>query len=237
MGISLNLYNKKGILRGDTLKNLIVKEFKLFKIMVLFSMILGLIFAYLGVTQTEAYIVSQIIYTYIIIFLVYLGLMFMSYKESRVKSDIIFNSLPVKRSDIVKSKYISFLLYLLLVVGVVYIGSNVFSIINGTLGKAIRIIDVLLVAGLCLLFISIYLPFEFYNIGKLRVFNTIFYFLIILLPNIIKKYGNKIVSSSIFKMIIKLDFNSVAIILLGFSIVFFLISLYVSIAIYERKEF
>lgn len=213
-----------------------MKELRLLRKNIILFIIIGLIFAYVGTAQREAYI-SQIIYTYIIILLMYLGLMFMSYKESRAKSDIIFNSMPVKRTEIVKSKYLTILLYLLLIVGVVYIGSNIFAIFNGALRKAAKIIDILLAVGLCILFISIYLPFEFYNIGKVQVFNSIFYILMILLPNVIRKYGNKIVNSSIFKMIMKLNFKSVAIILLGFSILLFIISLYVSIAIYERKEF
>lgn len=219
------------------LKNLILKELKLLKTNILLSIVVGILFAYVGAVKTVGF-VSQIIYIYIVVFLVYLGLMFMSYKESKAKSDIIFNSMPTKRAEIVKSKYLTVLLYLLMIVSIIYLGSNVFAIfIDSGLGEAVKIVNILLVLGISLFFISIYLPFEFYNIGKVQIFNTIFYVLLFLTPNIITKYGNKIVDSSIFKMIIKFNFTSIAIILLGFSIILYIISIYISIAIYKRKEF
>ena len=98
-------------------------------------------------------------------------------------------------------------------------------------------IEILFVLGLFVLFLSVYLPFEFYNIGKVQVFNSIFYILLILLPNLVRKYVNEIVNSKIFRTLMKLDFNTFTMVLLGVSIISYVISLNISKGIYDKKEF
>lgn len=212
-----------------------MKDLKILRTTILISTIVGLLFSYIGSRVPTEY-GSQIILSYVIIILGYIGLMFVGQKKIRAKSDIIFNSFPVKRDDIVKAKYVSIILYLLLISGIVYIGSNVFAILASN-GTGARLREILFVLGLFILFLSIYLPFEFYNIGKVQVFNSIFYIVLMILPNIIKKYGSEILNSKIFTMLMKLDFNSFTIVLLGVSIILYLLSLQVSKLIYKSKEF
>jgi len=230
---------KQGIcIRGWVkLKHLIMKDFRILKTIIIISIIAGLLFSYISSRVPTEY-GSPIILSYGIIILGYIGLMFAGQKEIRAKSDIIFNSFPVKRNEIVKAKYMSIILYLLLISGIVYIGSNVFAILasNGTTTGA-RLREILFVLGLFVLFLSVYLPFEFYNIGKVQVFNSIFYILLILLPNLVRKYVNEIVNSKIFRTLMKLDFNTFTMVLLGVSIISYVISLNISKGIYDKKEF
>lgn len=217
------------------MKHLIMKDFRILKTTILISTIVGLLFSYISSRVPTEY-GSQIILSYVIIILGYIGLMFVGQKEIRAKSDIIFNSFPVKRDDIVKAKYVSIILYLLLISGIVYIGSNVFAILASN-GTGARLREILFVLGLFVLFLSVYLPFEFYNIGKVQVFNSIFYILLILLPNLVRKYVNEIVNSKIFRTLMKLDFNTFTMVLLGVSIISYVISLNISKGIYDKKEF
>lgn len=220
------------------MRGLIIKDFKLLKLSSIFAVIVGLIIAYVGTTSMMVY-KSQLIYGYGIFILLYISIMFMTQRELKAKSDIIFNSFPVKRDEIVTARYVVFLLYLLFISAIIYLGSNMlmFSTRPTIIGEPAKIRDILLITGLCLIFMSLYFPFEYYNLGKAQVLNSIFYMLMILLPNILSRYGDKIYNSKIFKKLIKLDFNTITIVLLGLGIILYIISLQISKQIYKAKEF
>lgn len=220
------------------MKELIIKDLKLLKLSGIFAVIAGLMFAYAGTTYIMVY-KSQIIYGYGIFVLLYIGLMFLTQRELKAKSDMIFNSFPVKRNDIVRARYIVILLYLLFVSAIIYIGSNIFmfSLSPAIIGEPATIMDILFIVGLCLMFFSLYLPFEYYNLGKAQFLNSIFYMIMILLPNIMNRYWDKVFASNLFHRIIQLDFKSITYILIGVGIIVYLLSLQLSKKIYRSKEF
>ena len=104
-------------------------------------------------------------------------------------------------------------------------------------GNPATIWDVLFILGLSLVFFSIYLPSYYYNVGKAQAFNQIFYIILILLPNIISRFGNKVESTEIFRDIINMDWKIVILMFVGVGIVMYLISLQISKNIYKGKEF
>lgn len=219
------------------MRGLIIKDLKLLRFAWLFAIILGLIFAYIGTASIMVY-KSQLIFGYGIFILSYIGIMFLTQWELKSKSHIIFNSFPIKRDEIVKARYIVVLLYLLFILAIIYLGSNIIMLLSATtIGEPARIMDILFIACLCLIFFSIYLPFEYYYLGKTQVLNSVFYLMAMLLPNMVNAYSDEILNSRIYLQLIKFDFISNTYFLIGIGTIIYILSLQLSKKIYSRKEF
>jgi hypothetical protein len=220
------------------MKQLVIKDMRLLKIINLVILCGGILFGYIGVSIDHVY-KSKLVYGFAMFIMVYMVSMFSTQYDVKGKTDMMLNSFPVDRYDIVKSKYISMGLYILFITGVVFLSSNISRIIFNTTiaGNPATIWDVLFIFGLSLVFFSIYLPFHYYNVGKAQVFNQIFYIILILLPNIISRFGNKIGSTEIFQGIINMDWEIVILMFVGVGIIMYLISLQISKNIYKGKEF
>lgn len=151
--------------------------------------------------------------------------------ETRGKSHIFIQSLPVKKRDIVISKYISifinFLLGLIYTFIYIWIG-KIICIINF---DKIQLSTILLSLGLSLITLSISMPMQFrFSSRTADFFNMIFYIVII---NFIMR------SEDILFGLLKLDLKSTYDILLVTSITmgFFIISLAISIGLYRTRKF
>ncbi len=220
------------------MKQLVMKDIRLLRFVNLFILVAGLFFGYVGVDINHIY-KSKFIYGFAMFIMVYMVSTFSTQYDVKGKSDMMLNSFPVDRYDIVKSKYISMAIYILFITGIVFLSSNVFNIISKSVsdGNPATIWDVLLIGGLSLIFFSIYLPFHYYNVGKAQVFNQIFYILLILLPNIISRFGNKIEATKIFQNVINMDFKIIILMFAGVGVIMYLVSLQISKSIYKKKEF
>jgi len=220
--------------------NLIVKDILIQKKTLLYSLIYAIFasafFSSLGPNGFGLYMLSPMAITYMFITLA------VSYDDKN-KSDIIINSLPLKRSEIVISKYISIFPFAIL--GFVY------SILIGFIGKAIglpmftrpiSVFNIVFVLTSVCIFSSIFFP-VYFKIGNLRMkfFNVILLMLIILLPSSAIDYATKNPNNIFFQKISYFISNtssftqySLALII---GLIFFLISLMISIRIYNNKEF
>ena len=220
------------------MKQLVIKDMRLLKIINLVILCGGILFGYIGVSIDHIY-KSKLVYGFAMFIMVYIVSMFSTQYDVKGKTDMMLNSFPVDRYDIVKSKYISMGLYILFITGVVFLSSNISRIIFSTTisGNPATIWDVLFIIGLSLVFFSIYLPFHYYNVGKAQAFNQIFYILLIILPNVISKFSKKIENTEIFQGIINMDWKIVILMFVSIGAIMYLISLQISKNIYKGKEF
>ncbi|MFT5873288.1 MAG: ABC-2 type transport system permease protein [Clostridium sp.] len=220
--------------------NLIIKDIliqkKTFIYTLLYTIFASAFFSSLGPSGFGLYMLSPMATTYMFITLA------VSYDDKN-KSEIILNSLPLKREDIVISKYISIFAFAIL--GFIY------SILIGFIGKttglpmftrSISLFDIVFVLTSVCIFSSIFFPvyFKFGNI-KMKFFNVILLMLIIFLPTFAIEYATKNPNNVIVQKInyfitntSSFTQNSLAIIV---GLIIFLLSLMISIRIYNKKEF
>lgn len=163
--------------------------------------------------------------------------------DEKNKSEIVLNSLPIKRNDIVISKYISVFVFAIL--GIIY------SITIGFLGKftglpvfamSISLLDIVLVLTSVCIFSSIFFPVYFkFGYIKMNFFNVILVMLIVFLPSAAIEYAtsnpNNILVQKFNYFINNTSSFTQNLLVLIIGLIFFLISLMISIRIYRNKEF
>ncbi|MFK4413733.1 ABC-2 transporter permease [Bacillus wiedmannii] len=197
------------------MKQLIIKDFIVqWKFLIWY--ILYPVFFYMAVTDTEnLFIIMSVIFT--------IGATVKTFEaDSKNESEVIVNSLPILRKQIVYAKYIVaiIILFISVTVGCFTMGMkngvNLFGFIETTMVASISFI---------LMYLSFVLPISFWLAYKKTIFIAIF---ILIAPMAI---------SSIFFGInleqIQL-YNSV---LFVSSICMFIVSVFVSVKLYEKREF
>lgn len=200
---------------GAIVKQLIIKDFIVqWKFLIWY--ILYPVFFYMAVTDTEnLFIIMSVIIT--------VGATVKTFEaDSKNESEVIVNSLPILRKQIVYAKYIVaiIILFISVTVGCFTMGMkngvNLFEFIETTMVASISFI---------LMYLSFVLPISFWLAYKKTIFIAIF---ILIAPMAI---------SSIFFGInleqIQL-YNSV---LFVSSICMFIVSVFVSVKLYEKREF
>jgi len=220
------------------MNSLILKDFQLLRFVNIIMLIVVGLFTFVGMSIENAFF-SQLFFSFLIFLFTYAASMFLSVWESKTKGDIILNSLPVKRNDIVKARYLTVLIYTLVASFIVFLLSNLVHIFMATefRGNPSSIFTIFLSIGINLLFFTFYLPFQYYSIGKVQIFNGIFYMLLILAPNFLSKYREFIMKTSFFKYISSLNFVPISFVFLIIAVLFYIFSFVVSINIYRSKEF
>lgn len=220
--------------------NLIVKDILIQKKTLLYTLIYAIlapiVFSSMKPIGFGLYVLPPMAITYMFISFA------VSYDEKN-KSEIILNSLPIERNDIVISKYISTFVFAIL--GIIY------SILVGFIGKTIgfsmftrwiSLMDIVLVLTSACILSSIFFPVYFkFGYIKMTLFNVIILMLIMILPTTVFDYfaenPNNILVQNINYFINNTSSfiqNSLALLT---GLIFFLISLRISIHIYNSKEF
>lgn len=159
-------------------------------------------------------------------------------KEFKANSDSLIISMPVKKFDIVKSRYLTMLIYILGTLGIVYLTSNIGKIFFCSfLGSALDLIEIFTIASIFIIFLSFYIPFQYYDLKSAQMFSGILYMFIILSPNLIERFGINLDNLEFAEKVLSLDFGVIGLILIGMGLILYLISLFISREIYETKEF
>ena len=163
--------------------------------------------------------------------------------DEKNNCEFVLNSLPLERSDIVISKYIS--IFVFIIIGFIY------SVLIGFIGKttglqiyniSISLLDIVLTLTAACIYGSIYFPLYFkFGYIKMKIINTILFMLLMLLPTIGFNYAIENPNNPLVQKInylvantSRLTQNSLALII---GLIFLLISLIISIRIYNNKEF
>ena len=215
-----------------------MKDFKVLKFMNLWMVFMGILFGFIGTTSIFSF-GSNMIYGYGIFMMIYMFLMFSLQIEEKSKSYIMVSSLPGRRESIVGARYISTIIYLIFSIIFIFIVARVsielfpLSLVT----NSPSVFSILFIIGLSLIFVSIYLPFQYYYMSKTQIFNSLFYALLILLPNLINQYASKIEKIKWIHSLFSMNLKSLIIITLGIGVLMYIISLQVSQKIYKAKEF
>ena len=217
--------------------NLVKKDLKLLRKMNIFVLLYVLFICAMGVFISDAPL-ANIIYILGMITLIFTSIIYTNGYDDKYKSEIVLNSFPIDRRNIVRGKYVSLIIYILLACGGVLIFTRIVEVVaDGTRGGSANIWNALLAMGVSLIFYSIYYPFYF-KVGEgIRSFNTVLWVLMFVCPSIITKLMKRWGNIGQLEKILSMDINKISIYLLVFSLFIFYISLQISKIIYSQKEF
>ncbi|NMB27171.1 MAG: ABC-2 transporter permease [Tissierellia bacterium] len=217
--------------------NLVKKDLKLSKKINIFAVIYALFIATMGLTMPD-HPVANILYVLGMVILIFISVIYTNGYDDKYKSEIILNSFPIDRKDIVRGKYISLIIYIIIACSAVLIFTNIILKIGIiTNGRSANIWNAIFAANISLIFYSIYYPFYFKLGEGLRSFNTILWILMTVGPAIIGKSFKKLEEIGYLEKILSIDINKINLYLFIFSLMMFYVSLQISKKIYMGKEF
>ena len=212
--------------------NLVKKDLKLSKKINIFAVIYALFIAAMGLTMPD-HPVANILYVLGMVILIFISVIYTNGYDDKYKSEIILNSFPIDRRDIVKGKYITLIVYILIGCSAILIFTNIILKLGIiTYGRGANIWNAIFATNISLMFYSIYYPFYFKLGEGLRSFNTILWILMTVGPAIISKSFKKLEEIGYLEKALSIDINKINIYLLIFFLIMFYISLQVSQQIY-----
>lgn len=219
------------------MKQLVIKDIRLLRFLNLIMVVLCMVLGFVGVNSMEIY-KSKAVYILGTFILIYIVSMFTTQYDIKGNVDLMLNSFPVNRYEIVKARYISLAIYIIAIASIMFLSSNMWKIVFKNLeGNPAAIWDILVVIVLALIYFAIYLPFHYFNMGKAQLFNNIFYFLLLLMPNILGRYGDRLLVAKSVIWVLGRDLRYIMLMALGVSLILYIVSLSISRRIYENKEF
>lgn len=170
--------------------------------------------------------------------IIYMFITYAASYDDKNKSELVLNSLPIKREQIVISKYIS--AFVFAAIGVIY--SILVGFIVKTTGivftRSISLFDVVSVLAFVCIYSSIYFAMYF-KFGAVKA-NQIIVIVIILfsfIPLLVFANGNDNVLTKMYYFIIRTTSLSINSLALMIGLILNLISLVISIRLYKNKEF
>jgi ABC-2 type transport system permease protein len=220
--------------------NLIVKDILIQKKTIIYALIYA-IFMYAAFSSIMPsgfglYVMSPMLNTYLFITLA------VQYDDKN-NSQVILNSLPLKRADIVISKYMSTFVFGMLGI----ICATLVGVIGNTTGMglfvgSISILDIVLVIASICIFSSIFYPVYFkFGVARTKIFTILIYMVLFFGPQLIIEYitenPNDILVRKINYFINNTSSFTQNSLALTIGLIFFLTSLMISIRIYNNKEF
>lgn len=141
-------------------------------------------------------VLPEILYGFCILMFVYIITIYSNTYDEKSNSEIVLNSLPIKRSEIVTAKYISIVINILISSFFIIASTNLFA--AGGLTFAVRtagFIDIFISFCLVSLIFSLYYPIYFkLGAGKARLLNILLYILVFFTPSLLGRFSNKIVA-------------------------------------------
>ncbi|OPZ92130.1 MAG: hypothetical protein BWY74_01741 [Firmicutes bacterium ADurb.Bin419] len=217
--------------------NLIIKDILIQKKNFIFGLL------YLGFFVFVFQSLGEAMFTGAIVAFVYLLTSGTFAYDDKNKADIMLNSLPIKRRDIVRAKYISLIVYMILGT----IAFSAISFIFVILKLPLSIYPITIQAFLGALFAislmnSIFFPLMFKlgytraKVANMLLFFAFFFGLPLVINNIISKENN-ILKSGIFDAINKQSDAVIGFAVLVISIIILLLSYMLSIKLYKQREF
>lgn len=218
---------------------LVYKDFMLIKKSAFFLLIFSLYFDFMGLRSPS---LSGIVYILGMALFAYIFMLYANGYDDKNKGEIIFNSMPVKRSSLVLGKYLD-IIFFIIFAGIIFMASSEImkvlfaaSSVNIT-GRSALISDAVYALTALGIYFSLYFPFYF-KLGGLRLqaFNQITYMLFILMPYVISRIFTKYRDNKIVSSIMNINLENLKIILVLAAALIFLLSLMISISIYNSRD-
>ncbi|MFS8540959.1 MAG: ABC-2 transporter permease [Tissierellales bacterium] len=183
-------------------------------------------------------LVGNIIYVLSIIIFTFVVVIYVNGFDDKYKSEVVLNSFPIDRRNIVRSKYITLIIFILISSAAIIALTNILPMLLNIDGKASASIQtVIIAANILLLFYSIYYPIYF-KVGEgLRTFNTILWLLMMLAPSLLVKFLKTLDQRGLLEKLMNIALQNINLYLLVISLVIYYISLQISKRIYMKREF
>ena len=223
--------------------NLIKKEFKVSKSWI-FLLFLSIVFSFTIFMSTAAVeitgikFIENVAFSYAVLLIVYVSIVDSSYRDIKNKSEVILNSFPIDRKNIVRGKYIIMILYIIMYSLPMWLTNKIFMpIIYGGESHLEILWSLMIITTISLIFYSIYYPLYFKSEDGLMTFNQTFRIIIILLPSVFGRYMKKIPMDRVLYFMERMGNKTTWIFLLVIAFIFYYISLQISKKIYMAKEF
>lgn len=219
--------------------NLILKDILIQKKTFLYAVFYGI----LAVIVFPAAITARGAYMFGAISIAYISIVQANGYDEKNKSEIILNSLPIRRESIVTAKYAAILLFFVLGVIITGIEGAIITILNIIPSMRFMVSSDILAIFISLgLLYSVYYPLYFkFGSLKLKIFNIVLYMLFLFGPNLIIDMIEKNPNSNIAQKIISIIEKNPAWMLQGFAVIIVIIilaiSMEISIRVYRNKEF
>lgn len=163
--------------------------------------------------------------------------------DDKNKSDVILNSLPVKREQIIMAKYLSVFVFVAIALGFMGVIGGIINISGLPFNPSMVSLTDLVTALASVAFLSsVYLPL-YYKFGSAytRMFNIALFLLVFFLPStlveILKKYGNREWFNGVINTIQSIPDWAIISALAGATLLFMLVSMLITMRIYKRKDF
>lgn len=217
--------------------NLIKKDFILSRKINIFVVIYALFIAAMGLVMPDP-LVSTFLYTLGMLTLIFITVIYTNGYDDKYKSEIVLNSLPIERENIVRAKYMTLILFIIMSCSAVLIFTNIILKLGVvSIGKGASIWNVIFATNISLIFYSIYYPIYF-KVGEgLRSFNTILWILMVIGPSVLDKLMERLNTTGYLEKIIAIDINRINIYVLIISLIMFYMSMKISEKIYRTREF
>lgn len=217
--------------------NLIKKDFILSRKINIFVVIYALFIAAMGLVMPDP-LVSTFLYTLGMLTLIFITVIYTNGYDDKYKSEIVLNSLPIERENIVRAKYMTLILFIIMSCSAVLIFTNIILKLGVvSIGKGASIWNVIFATNISLIFYSIYYPIYF-KVGEgLKSFNTILWVLMVIGPSVLDKLMKGLNTTGYLEKIIAIDINRINIYVLIISLFMFYMSMKISEKIYRTREF
>lgn len=217
--------------------NLIKKDFILSRKINIFVVIYALFIAAMGLVMPDP-LVSTFLYTLGMLTLIFITVIYTNGYDDKYKSEIVLNSLPIDKENIVRAKYMTLILFIIMSCSAVLIFTNIILKLGVvSIGKGASIWNVIFATNISLIFYSIYYPIYF-KVGEgLRSFNTILWILMVIGPSVLDKLMERLNTTGYLEKIIAIDINRINIYVLIISLFMFYMSMKISEKIYRTREF
>lgn len=217
--------------------NLIKKDLMLSVKTNIFAVFYSVFIAVMGTLSPNS-LISSLFYILGIIMLVFISVIYTNGYDDKYKSEMVLNSLPIDKRNIVRGKYLMLLVFLAISCGAILLFTNIISIIGNLEGsKSVSVWHIIIGVNIVLIFYSIYYPFYFKLGEGIRSFNTVLWISVMIIPAFLSKLIKILAEKGLLEKILSIDINTINIYLLGISFIMYYISLQISKGIYMKREF
>ena len=219
------------------MKHLVMKDIRLIGIMNLVVLGTGILGGSVAMLGYEVF-VSNILYLTAVIGAWFLINNLIYSKELKSKSDALIISLPVNKADIVKSRYLTMMIYIFGILSIIYLTSNIGNILfNNMLKNSLSLLGMLIIGSIMIILTAIYIPFQYYDQKSAQFFPMVILMLASGGPSMLERLDIDLQNLTFIQKIFTMNFNMLASIFLGVALILYMISLFISKEIYEAKEF
>ncbi|WP_077369050.1 ABC-2 transporter permease [Anaerosalibacter sp. Marseille-P3206] len=216
--------------------NLVKKDLKISIAINIFAVVYALFISVMGMNVPIDFPVN-IMYILGIINFVFVSVIYSNGYDDKNKSEVVLNSLPIDKVDIVRGKYLTLIIFILISCIFTFLFTNIIKGLGLTPdGRPVGIWDIVVAMSVLLVFYSIYYPFYF-KLGDLRMFNSILLILIFIGPTILGKIGKRFIKKDLITKLASLSLKQISLLIFIFTILMYFISLQISKKLYMTREF